>query len=185
MNSVSFNEEKAIAVILYILKSIGGQIDMYRLAKILYFADQKHLVTYGRTILGDEYVPMEYGPVPSAIYNAVKMINNDNTRYKLFSKKLQLSVKDGYIRVILSSMPPDMDELSLSDIECLDASIEENKTLEFDDLCKKSHKLAWNTAAEKGLARIRMEDIAREAGASDDFIAYIKDYVNDCNLVLV
>ena len=178
MNSIPFNEEKAIAAVLYVVKKLDGQVDMYKLAKILYFADQKHLITYGRTILGDEYVPMEYGPVPSAIYNAVKMINNDNTDYKLFSQQLHLSIKDGY-RVILSSTMPDMDELSCSDIECLDASIMENKALGFDELCKKSHKLAWSTAAEKGLPRIRIEDIAKEAGANDDFIKYIKDSISD------
>jgi hypothetical protein len=183
MNSIPFNEEKAIAAVLYILKNIGGQVDVHKLAKILYFADQKHLVTYGRTILGDEYVPMEYGPVPSSIYNAIKMINNANTDYKLFSQQLHLSVKDGY-RVIFSSALPDMDELSLSDIECLDASIMENKALGFDALCKKSHKLAWSTAAEKGLHRIRIEDIAKEAGANDDFIEYIKDSISDYRLAL-
>jgi uncharacterized phage-associated protein len=183
MNSIPFNEEKAIAAVLYIVRKLGEQVDMYKLAKILYFADQKHLVTYGRTILGDEYVPMEYGPVPSAIYNAVKMINNANTGYKLFSQQLHLSVKDGY-RTICSSAMPDMDELSLSDIECLDASITENKMLGFDDLRKKSHKLAWSIAAEKGLSRIRIEDIAKEAGANDDFIEYIKDSISDYHLAL-
>jgi uncharacterized phage-associated protein len=181
MNSIPFDEEKAIATVLYIVKKLGGQVDMYKLAKILYFADQKHLVTYGRTVVGDEYVPMEFGPVPSTIYDAVKYINNPKTEYKLFAQRLKLLLINGH-RGILSTAAPDMDELSLSDVECLDASITENKALGFDELCKKSHNVAWNTAAKKGLPRLRIEDIAKEAQASDGMIAYIKDYISDCHL---
>ncbi|MFB3902421.1 MAG: Panacea domain-containing protein [Acidobacteriota bacterium] len=34
-------------------------------AKLLYFADKYHLTRYGRPVIGDQYVKMEYGPVPS------------------------------------------------------------------------------------------------------------------------
>jgi uncharacterized phage-associated protein len=183
MNSIPFNEEKAIAAVLYVVKQLGGKVDIYKLAKILYFADQKHLVTYGRTIVGDEYAPMEFGPVPSVIYDAVKTINNPKTKYKLFAQKLILSSVDGY-RSISSIVEPDMDELSQSDITCLDGSITENGKLNFKELCKKSHKLAWTNAAEKGLSRLQIEDIAKEAGASDDFIAYIKDCISDYHFAI-
>ncbi|MDR3180857.1 MAG: SocA family protein [Prevotellaceae bacterium] len=183
MNNIPFDEEKAIAAVLYIVKKLGGKVDMYKLAKILYFADQKHLVTYGRTIVGDEYAPMEFGPVPSTIYDAVKTINNPKTKYRLFSEKLTLSSANGY-RSILSTAEPDMDELSQSDITCLDDSITENGRLDFKTLCKKSHKLAWTNAAEKGLSRLQIEDIAKEAGASDDFIAYIKECISDYHFAL-
>jgi uncharacterized phage-associated protein len=181
MNSIPFNEEKAIAAVLYVVQKLGGQVDMHKLSKILYFADQKHLVTYGRTILGDEYVPMEYGPVPSTIYNAVKAINNSETKYKLFADNLKLSTTKGY-RCVSSTIKPDMDELSKTDVTCLDSSITENGALDFKSLCEKSHKLAWTTAADKGLSRIPVEDIAKEAGANDDMIAYIKETINDYNL---
>jgi uncharacterized phage-associated protein len=183
MNSIPFNEEKALAAVLYVVKNLGGQVDMYKLAKILYFADQKHLVTYGRTIIGDEYVPMKYGPVPSGIYNAIKELDNP-ILYKLFAKNLQRSVtENGYIN-ISHLAEPDMDELSLSDVECLDSSINENRMLSFNNLCKKSHNLAWTNAKQEKLPRLRIEDIAKEAGANDDFIAYIKECAEDYNLSL-
>jgi uncharacterized phage-associated protein len=183
MNSIPFDEAKAISAILYIINKTGGNIDMYKLAKTLYFADQKHLIQYGRTILGDEYVPMDFGPVPSIIYDAIKEINTSNPKYKLFSEKLEMHAKQGY-REVSSNQKPDMDELSVSDIECLDNSIEENNSLSFNDLYKKSHGSAWTNAAEKGFKRILVEDIAKEAGADDKFITYVKEYINDCYLEL-
>ena len=182
MNSFPFDEETAIAAVLYIIKNVGGSIDMHKLAKILYFADQKHLVKYGRTIVGDEYVPMEYGPVPSTVYNAVKDINNAQ-RYKLFSKYLDLDLAAG-MRIIKSNCDPDLDELSKSDVDCLDEAIRENKDLSFGELVEKSHKEAWTNAAQKNLHFIKIEDIATEAGATNDVVEYIKDNISDHNLVL-
>jgi hypothetical protein len=56
-----FNSEKALAAILYISKQLiehtgrtGAGI--HHVAKILYFADQKHLARYARPIAGDHVV---------------------------------------------------------------------------------------------------------------------------------
>lgn len=38
-------------------------------AKLLYFADKKHLLEHGKPILGDVYWCMEFGPVPSFAMN--------------------------------------------------------------------------------------------------------------------
>ena len=182
MNSFPFDEEKSIAAVLYIIEKVGGSIDMHKLAKILYFADQKHLVKYGRTVVGDEYVPMEFGPVPSHIYSAVKDINKAMS-YKLFAKYLSLDLSAG-MRVIRSFSKPNLDELSKSDVACVDEAIRENQDLSFDELVKKSHKKAWTNAAQKNLRFISIEDIATEAGATEEMVEYIKDNMSDYNLVL-
>lgn len=63
---------KAKSVLLYILNKIGGETDLIDVFKVMYFADRKHIAEYGRTILGDTYVAMKNGPVPSKIYDCVK-----------------------------------------------------------------------------------------------------------------
>lgn len=39
---------------------------IHKLFKILWFADLLHLKQYGRSVTGDTYIAMNYGPVPSA-----------------------------------------------------------------------------------------------------------------------
>lgn len=72
MSGFPFNERKALAAVLFILKEMGGKVDKHKLAKILYYADEKHLCRYARPVIGDRYIAMPYGPVPSSVYDGVK-----------------------------------------------------------------------------------------------------------------
>lgn len=62
-----FSLDKFVAVVAY-LADVGKIQDLTKLkaAKLLFFADKAHLLKYGRPILGDRYVSMDHGPVPSA-----------------------------------------------------------------------------------------------------------------------
>ena len=62
-----FSLDKFAAVMAY-LADEGKIQDLTKLkaAKLLFFADKTHLLRYGRPILGDRYVSMDHGPVPSA-----------------------------------------------------------------------------------------------------------------------
>lgn len=61
-----FSLEKFAAAVAY-MADIGKIHDLTKLkaAKLLFFADKAHLLRYGRPILGDRYVSMDHGPVPS------------------------------------------------------------------------------------------------------------------------
>lgn len=73
-----FNLDKAINSIIYIIQKLGSKMDMHKLYKILYFADQKHLSDYGRSITGDVYIAMQYGPVPSSVDDILKALRGDS-----------------------------------------------------------------------------------------------------------
>jgi len=62
-----FSLDKFVAVMAY-FADVGKIQDLTKLkaAKLLFFADKSHLLKYGRPILGDRYVSMDHGPVPSA-----------------------------------------------------------------------------------------------------------------------
>ncbi len=63
------DKSKAINSMLFVLNQLGAEkSDAHKVFKILYFADQKHLVNYGRPITGDTYVKMQYGPVSCVVY---------------------------------------------------------------------------------------------------------------------
>ena len=129
----------------------------------MYFAEQDHLVNYGKPITGDTYIKMTYGPVPSYIKDKVeRAIDEDGS----VSSNGTLVIANDY---------PDMDELSESDVESLDKAILENKDKSFSQLTKESHKEAWTKAVMAG--NIDVFEIAKEAKADDGILDYIKNSI--------
>lgn len=157
------NQEKTTQILLWIISKFNGKIDFHKLFKILYFAEQKHLVRFGRLIIGDKFVAMKDGPVPSEIY------------YEL--KKLRQNQANQYFTIknwcyITAKQEPDLDEISDSEICCLEESVQENKDLTHSELSKKSHQMAWENANEEDY-EISFWDIAKEGGANAEMLKYI------------
>lgn len=172
MNKLSELYYNSSHVMLYILNKANKPLDFHKLFKIMYFADQKHLTLYGRKITEDDYVKMDNGPVPSASYDILKK-STENTILSSYFNIIGRYTVEGLVSY-------DEDEFSLSDIECLDKSIEENIELTFGELTNKSHDRAWHNA------RFSLNEylIAREGGASDDMINYMKhmNRIKDSNM---
>ncbi len=61
----NFNHKKAVQALNLLAVWRGGQINKMLALKLIWLADRLHLRKYGRPILGDNYVAMENGPVPS------------------------------------------------------------------------------------------------------------------------
>lgn len=172
----SFKKDVALQAIMYILCKLGGKTDMHKLSKILYFADQQHLSLYGRSITGDCYIAMQYGPVPSRVDDMLKAVRGDS----YFSGTPLAEMLATYFRflnkfTIESLQDPDLDYLSESDIECLDASIEKCKDLSFGQLTDLSHNIAWSNAPKNGLMSV--QDILREVGDEEGYVNYITEKI--------
>lgn len=135
MQSFILNKEKAVNSLLYVVNKLE-KADKHKTFKILYFADQKHLVKYGRPIIGDSYVKMDFGPVPSFVKSIIdgeiKDLEDVVANYGKYNVK---GLKEA-----------DLEFLSESDLECLDESVSENKDLNFEQLTRKSHDFAYNKA---------------------------------------
>ena len=164
-----FKADKVLHSILFILENLGGQSDFHKIFKILYFADQKHLATYGFPITGDIYIAMEYGPVPSQTYDNLKSVKKEKpeSAYSAF-----LDIQNDQV---IAKEKADMDELAKSDVAFLLASIEDNKNLSFDELTQKSHQSAWkkNYTGVYNPHEISVMDIAEEVGIDKE----MKDYI--------
>lgn len=171
-----FHEDKAISALLYIarrlisLKSPKARPDLHKIFKILYFADQKHLARYGRPVLGDFYIAMDHGPVPSQVYDIIKIVRGDtifdsNRGYGEF-----FDLKDHYIH---PKHKPEMDVFSESDLECMNESLQENRYLSFDQLKKKSHDNAYCKAAKDD--KISYREMAKQAGAKPSMLSYMQE----------
>ena len=168
---MAFDEKKAINAVLYIAKKLVRK-DFHKIFKILYFADREHLMTYGRTITGDEYIAMNDGPVPSNIYDIFKAVRgtsffkDDGT----FSHYFHVTDWD----IINPKKDADTTELSKTDLQFLDKCIEKYGNMSWDEIREKSHDYAWrNTTSNRP---IHFENIVLEAGGDDEYIDYLKEH---------
>jgi uncharacterized phage-associated protein len=176
MSGFQIDIEKAKAVVLYIAEKLG-ETDFHRVFKILYFAEKEHLVKYGRPIVGDTYYAMKNGPVPSFIYDALKYARGNGEPSPSYESIANaISIKTSY--TFVAKEKADLDELSKSDIACLDKSIEENRNIEYTALTKKSHDSAWESADKDDA--IDTASIAKAGGANEEMLKYIEE-CKDCH----
>lgn len=169
-----FDIKKAIAAITYVANNLikeNIKADFHKVFKILYFADQKHLLNYGRPIVGDHYIAMKDGPVPSRIYDILKIIRGDSifSDDKGFSDKIAISGN----HYILPRINSNIENFSESNLECIDKSIQENKRLSFKELKIKSHDAAYNKATKDD--KISYRNMAKVLGASKEMISYMRE----------
>ncbi len=168
MEQFTYEEPKAVAAVLLVVNELT-KVDKHKLTKILFFADQKHLSRYGRTVTSDSYCKMENGPVPSNIYGSVKGIvkNHPFNKYHGFEGKIEVTGND-----ITALEGPDIDQLSATDITCLLESIKENSGLNFKKLTDKSYGPAWQSVPLN--QTIPFTEMAKEAGAPDYIMELVR-----------
>ncbi|MDE6448572.1 MAG: SocA family protein [Muribaculaceae bacterium] len=172
----NYDSKKLAELVLYILGKTGG-VDYYHAFKILYFAEMKHLAKWGSRIVPDEFCALKYGPVPTQLYDAVKEL--DHPRMILseeLSEVVQFAGEDAP-NVLLPKREVNLKFLSKSEIETLEQSIEENESLTFGQLMRKSHDQAWDEAnrCANGTNVISPISMARVLNADEAILEYIEE----------
>lgn len=168
---------KIKATVLYILQHFREGVDYIHLFKIMYFAQQSHLVKYGRPIVDDSFVARKHGPVPALTYKVLQCAEGKDRDNKEdlndFINSIRIIMKDGHQVVELADgVVPDMDEFSKSDISLLDSTIEKYKDVESYKLSDLSHlDKAYDTAKKESEKtgediRIPLVNIAKAGGAT-------------------
>lgn len=170
---IRFDPESAIELVLYVANRLRHPT-FHSVSKVLYFADREHLSRFGALLSGDSYVAMKHGPVPSEIYNLLKAAAGRreswiSPRYYEATRNA-IKVTAPYRLQVLRAANVEM--LSPSQRECLDASLRENGTLSFARLTAKSHDMAWKSADENEIMDVRA--IARTLRNAKDVLAYLK-----------
>ena len=122
---------------------------------------------YGRMITEDSYIRMPKGPVPTYAYTVFQTIRCNNI---IFDFNDSFKIMGKYNVEGLENY--DQDELSETDIECLNESFDENIHLSFDELTEKSHGIAWKNAIYSNV--INVYQMAKEGGATQEMVQYIK-----------
>ena len=135
--SFRINYEKAIEALVYLANQKPG-IDIYHVAKVLFFADKLHVNRFARPILGDTYICMDHGPVPSGVRN---LIADDSwlSQDLLDRAGESIAIEHKPYR-ITAKRRADIAVFSESDLECLDWSLREYGSKSFAELRALTHE---------------------------------------------
>lgn len=178
IRSPEFDVDKAIASVAYLVEQTGETL--YPVMKMLYLADKMHLQKYGRFIAGDSYSAMEKGPVPSCTYNMLKHVKGDRSKDERFDRASEFLAYSANHRIELKQAP-DYDELSSSEIGCLQAIVNTYYAVGKWAVRDLSHDQAWSSAWSgvsklfKRSIAMDIEDIAQEFENADVLISHLRD----------
>ncbi len=179
--SLLLDIDKAVEASVYILNKVEGTCDLHKLFKVLYFAERAHLAAYGRSITGDQYIAMPKGPVPSFIYDALKMVRGDKPYFSIdYPITETFEVLDR--KYVGAKREANTDFLSQTDLLFLNDSIAENSLLDFETLTEKSHDSAWQEAVSN--EEIDLLGIASAGGANLSMLKYIQSGIENHRLLL-
>lgn len=134
----NYDLNRTLEALLYICEHLEGTTK-HQLSKLLYFADKYHLGKYGRTITGDKYVKMEFGPVPSETYDHIRNSAFINDIFAI----------NGYH--LSGKRSANTDELSESDVEALNFALNEYGEMSFGKLTDISHDASWSAAEDNAV----------------------------------
>lgn len=170
-----YDNQRIAEIILYILsrREFTSQIQLY---KALYFAQKKHLLKWGVGIIPNEFKAWEYGPVPKNIYDSIKHLENGTYSLdEVLRSAIHKGEKDAS-DYLFANREPNMDYISVAEIQSLDEGLAEIAGLDFYSLSQKSHDSAWAKARANGNNEpIVSGDMAIAAGANDAMVEYIEE----------
>jgi len=181
-----FDFEATKAALLYLASKHLPDFDKYKVCKLLFLADREHLLRFGRTITGDSYHALPYGPTPSETLNlldgleAVVIEGNEPANEKVDDLVHSLRLTDVRYPQYEPQADADMDSLSESDIWILDQIAGEHGTKGFAELKALTHGLAAYTRAwqENGVGkkfRMSFEDFFAETPERAGFLKEIAE----------
>lgn len=120
-----FNLPKFLAILGRLVESCGPMTKL-KIVKLLYLLDRRHFNLHGRPVLGDRYLRMDYGPMPSLAKDLIDVIEEKASfkvkpvaEGKTLAKHFKARRTGSHPEIDLVKLPP-TDVLSESDVEALD-----------------------------------------------------------------
>ena len=141
-----FNESKAVEALVFVAHRWPGITPFY-LSKVLFLSDRDHLRKYGRPVIGDIYIAMDNGPVPSRVYDIVKGNLDFFGDPAAIKAAIRIDRAAQYPQVF-ATREPDTEQFSETDLAVLSAAIDFCKGKTFAYLSNLTHnEEAWSSAA--------------------------------------
>lgn len=140
MITFKFNEKKTTQVAALFIEKEGRKISYMKLIKLLYLADREALLSWERSLSGDDYVSMENGPVLSRVLN---IINYGKAPVRIKSLNAYwyeyISEPDNYEIELINN--PGTDKLSKNEINLIDKIYDEFGEFDRWDLVEICHDI--------------------------------------------
>ena len=152
-----FYLQKVKEMILYILDKTGD-IDYYKLMKILFCSDRNNLLVWAEPITNLVYTAKEHGPVPLSIYKMIVRSGSgqDNSLDDIITRLDEF--------IVHGKRKPNMDYISQTDVEAMDPAISYLKDKDYKDIEKELHEKVFFRLFPLKKA-YSLTDIAETAGA--------------------
>jgi uncharacterized phage-associated protein len=143
-----FDEKKGVEALTYIATRWKGVTPFFA-SKVLFFAEKWHLNRYARPIVGDTFIAMPNGPVPSTLYDFIK--GNLDQAGDPAAFVAALRVDRAQYAQLNAERSVDGNILSVSDTECLDEAISFCQKHRFVSLSNLTHQeRSWSEAPTNG-----------------------------------
>ena len=145
----TLNAKKAIEAIVY-LANKKPAMTQYFFMKMMFYADKFHINRYGTPVIGDKYIKMTNGPVPSFILDAIHLDGSKLTYddYEAITESLSFATQGRKI-LTTAKRAANMDYFSETDIECLDKAFDFCKDKTFTELKNLTHEEpSWKNAVD-------------------------------------
>lgn len=118
---------------------------LYWVLKMIWLAERNHLSKYGTMILGDNYIAMSRGPVPSLAYDIIKDARGAGIyRFQNPEPKSVFDTPDN--RTINPRREANVSLLSQSELECLDEAYYRLEKLSYNEIKELSHTPSYDAA---------------------------------------
>ena len=175
------------SVILYILSHLQSKRSVYFVVKTAFIAQQKHLAEYYVPLFVDDIKALQFGPVPSDVYDALKIARGDKSTLRYHESDGLHTVGDA-IRFederFFAAEEPDLEMLSPSAIKCLDYAISVVENMSFNEVMQTTHNDEWSRAYYDRHSNIMNPlEIAKEGGIDPMGLAYLESQIEIDNLL--
>lgn len=157
------NDTKATEAVARLLERSGGKADYLRIIKLIYLADRDSLIRRGVPIVGGHYFSMRKGPAVGEVMDFACQRNARNWQNYIDAIR-------GHSVALLAA--PQYRHLSQSEIEILDAVVEEHEKRTTDDLVRWCHQYCpeYESVWFGGRRDISVESILRGGGKTAERI---------------
>lgn len=174
------NHKKILEGLVWIAQNAPG-IDQYHIVKVFFFADKEHLNSYGRPIFGDNYVAMDYGPVPSLVLDYINKsgFSLDQAAIAELDKALEVETTS-CVHHFKAKRDPELSEFSKTDINILTKALAEHKDKTFGQLVDETHaeeawKQAWDNRGDKKVSPMDYALFIDESEDREDILEYMRN----------
>jgi uncharacterized phage-associated protein len=176
-----FQYKKSVQSLNFFAIKSGGNLNKMKALKLIWLADRYHLRHFGRTITGDVYFAMPYGPVASTTRDILeKNTGLSDSELNYGNEFLETSDKYHYN----SSKDFDKKPFSSTDIEVLEKIFNQYSKYSEFELSKKSHSFPewkkWESALEKEVGsrfEISLEDFFINYNDGENLFNDDEDYL--------